>query len=299
MMQRPNTDPKTIQCTNCGHHNNANQKTCIVCAMPLPKIPRATQRPKTTVELTRPTKEREQSYNVSREQPSPRSNKEKRSMATPQQTSSKCPDCGHSNRVGDLFCVECGAYITSAEREEKPSDITQEMQELNVSKIQASIERDPREESRGPYAKPRAKSIEEGDIAPGCFQFTNDMHLRFTDIETGRYSEIVPSKDKPMLLGRSHESLPIQPDVDLTPFLTEKHGVSRRHALIRRRDLRLEMQDLNSTNGTGINGYRFRPKETHQIRSGDVITLGRVSIRITFLRKVTSPRLDNVTDKLG
>ena len=166
-------------------------------------------------------------------------------------------------------------------------DNTQELQEINLSKIRADIERKNELEQQRANLVP--KSIEEGDIPIGCFQFTHEMVIRFTDLESGEYTEVAPKIDKPMLVGRNHESLSIQPDIDLTPFLREPHGVSRRHAMIRLRDLRLEMQDLDSRNGTGINGFRFLPKETHQIRNGDVISFGRTKVQVSFLRKESVP----------
>jgi hypothetical protein len=211
------------------------------------------------------------------------------------------------NLIGDLFCLECGAGLTLIPKKESPANITQKMKALNLSEIQAEVEKQKAsvpvpvpvfsESPQLNVAKPELKSIEDDIIHDGCFQFTSDMHLRFTEIETGHYTEATPNKDKPLLVGRSHESLPNQPEVDLTPFLIEQHGISRRHALIRLRDLRLEIQDLNSTNGTGINGFQFQPKETHQIRNGDIVTLGRVSMKVSFLREDDLDK-DNVTEKL-
>jgi len=301
---------KSIPCRNCGHANLATAKVCIVCDSPLTYTSRFQKKQTVPTGLLPPTEEEiaeaqqhiEQKYIEKQKQAE--IDAEQANQTNLQKTSAKCPDCGYMNRVGDYFCMECGGHLSATQkREESPADVTQRMRVLTVSEIQAEVERmrasesSPTPQPQKPVEKETEEFIYESDIPTGCFQFTDAMFLRFTHLDTGRYTEIAPSQNKPLLLGRSHKSLPIQPDIDLTPFLSEQHGVSRRHALIRLRDLRLEMQDLNSTNGTGINGFRFRPKETHEIRNGDTITLGRVRIKILFMSKDTGP-IGKVTDIL-
>ena len=297
------SEPKTgsIRCHNCGHDNLATASVCLVCDSPLTytsRFKKAQQMPTgllpPTEEELQPAQQEEQPAKVTDEVP----------VAPPPKTGVKCPACGYMNRVGDLFCFDCGANIAKASQEGTFADITQQISSLNMDEIQAEIEKqkafvtfasDP---PPAEVAKPTLKSVDDDVVPEGCFQFYSDMHLRLTETESGHYTEVTPDKDKPLLVGRSHKSLPTQPEVDLTPFLMEKHGVSRRHALIRLRDSRLEIQDLDSTNGTGINGFRFGPKETHQIRNGDIITLGRVNIKISFIRPDVLHG-DNVTEKLN
>jgi class 3 adenylate cyclase len=54
--------------------------------------------------------------------------------------------------------------------------------------------------------------------------------------------------------------------------------ISRRHALIRTRDDRFEIDDLDSLNGTWVNGHRIR--ETARLSPGDVIRLGKTVIAV-------------------
>ena len=316
MTEKSEPKSKSIRCINCGHDNLASATFCLVCDAPLTYTSRFNkdyQKPTgllpPTDEMLYQTKREEerliehakQSYQEKLSEKS--QTNEHRATSTTTKTGTKCPDCGYINRVGDMFCIECGANIVSVAQQESPADVTQQINELAASKIEAKdqeqVAADQALLERMPMktGKPELKSLEDNIVPDGCFQFTSDMRLRFMDIETGISTEISPNKDKPLLIGRSHESLPIQPEIDLTPFLMEQHGVSRRHALLRLRDLRLEIQDLNSTNGTGINGFRFQAKETHQIRNGDIMTLGRVSIKVTFVRK-DSPQGKNVTDRL-
>ncbi|MCU0495721.1 MAG: FHA domain-containing protein [Anaerolineae bacterium] len=72
-------------------------------------------------------------------------------------------------------------------------------------------------------------------------------------------------------------------DVDLNPQGAYQSGVSRRHALIRRHSGALYLEDLNSTNGTRINGAQVTPGREYRLRDGDEIEFGRVRVIIRFV----------------
>lgn len=313
-----------IQCQNCGHDNLATAKICLVCDSPLVSTSRFQKSKHIRTGLLPPTKEErldqeQQLINIAKQKYQEKQLlelEEERQQAEQQRNAidsevvsslkmaAKCRDCGYMNRVGDLFCLDCGANLSSKPKKESPTDITQTIKGTNLGDIQAEVEKQKASASLSSIpsqlnvTKPDLKSVEDDVIPDGCFQFTHEMRLQLTEVDSGQSIDLTPNKNKPLLVGRNHESLPIQPEVDLTPFLIEQHGISRRHALIRLRDVRLEIQDLNSTNGTGINGFRFQPKETHQIRNGDIVTLGRVSIKVLFLRK-DALQGDNVTEELN
>lgn len=124
------------------------------------------------------------------------------------------------------------------------------------------------------------------DIPVGCFTFMSWMILQLDIDGDGKHIRVTPSEDKTLTIGRNPDSASTQIDVDLTPFLNPEDGVSRLHAAFNLYGTRLELQDRNSTNGTSINGIRFNPNESHPIRSGDVIRLGKFQMTANF-----SPRL--------
>lgn len=92
-----------------------------------------------------------------------------------------------------------------------------------------------------------------------------------------------------LILGRSKSPDGPQPDLDLAPYGGEQGGVSRRHAQIIFDGESLFLEDLGSTNGTRLNGYRLQAGEQYRLRDGDELLLG--SLRI-LLRFVTSPKSD-------
>jgi len=63
---------------------------------------------------------------------------------------------------------------------------------------------------------------------------------------------------------------------DECDIVIESPYVSARHALIKKRGKRFYIEDLNSTNGTFVNGKRVR---IARIKNGDVITLGDVDLK--------------------
>jgi pSer/pThr/pTyr-binding forkhead associated (FHA) protein len=81
-------------------------------------------------------------------------------------------------------------------------------------------------------------------------------------------------------LGRVAEGQPVMPDIDLTPYQAYAQGVSRLHAVIRRGVEDVFVINLDSANGTFVNGRRLEPHEERAISHGDVVALGGLKIQI-------------------
>lgn len=84
-----------------------------------------------------------------------------------------------------------------------------------------------------------------------------------------------------LILGRATEDNTFR-IVDLTPYdYNNKAGISRLHArVVQAEDGNILIQDLDSSNGTTINGQRLMPRERHEIKDGDTICLGKLSIHV-------------------
>jgi pSer/pThr/pTyr-binding forkhead associated (FHA) protein len=72
----------------------------------------------------------------------------------------------------------------------------------------------------------------------------------------------------------------IIPDIDLASFRAHDHGVSRIHAEIRLDVDGVRVVDLESANGTLVNGKRLNPQDPTRIRQGDIIQLGSLSLQL-------------------
>lgn len=88
----------------------------------------------------------------------------------------------------------------------------------------------------------------------------------------------------PVTLGRavSRSSAADSDFVDLTPYNAHQHGVSRTHCLLRRRDKRLVVADLGSTNGTYLNGELLLPHRDYVLADGDHLVLGSLHLIVFF-----------------
>lgn len=85
-----------------------------------------------------------------------------------------------------------------------------------------------------------------------------------------------------VILGRSDPQVYFELDVDLVDYLAHQHGVSRRHALLDATHDIPMLTDLQSYNGTFVNGNRLTPERAVGLRSGDEIRLGRLILRVYF-----------------
>lgn len=81
------------------------------------------------------------------------------------------------------------------------------------------------------------------------------------------------------LVGRSSDAG--QPQVDLGGF--SEGGVSRRHAEITRSEGQVYVEDLNSSNGTFLNGVKLQPGLQHPLRPDDEVRFG--SLRFQYKQK--------------
>lgn len=100
----------------------------------------------------------------------------------------------------------------------------------------------------------------------------------------------VSGEDKPIvledvytiILGRPSVEGPGERTFDLTDYGAMTLGVSRRHIQIAYVDGAFTMTDLNSTNGTMLNGRFVAPAHSQRLRPFDQITLGQLRLTVFF-----------------
>jgi hypothetical protein len=91
---------------------------------------------------------------------------------------------------------------------------------------------------------------------------------------------LTPTGD--IVMGRRDPLADNNPDLDLTPYAGYQMGISRRHATLRLRDKHLEICDLDSKNGTRVNGQKVSAHAPQLLKHGDEIRLGTMIIRLYF-----------------
>lgn len=73
--------------------------------------------------------------------------------------------------------------------------------------------------------------------------------------------------------------------LELSHYGGETNGVSRIHAAIHDQDGMVFITDLNSTNGTRINGLPLVPNQAYRLRETDEIQLGNLTLILTQLAR--------------
>ncbi len=211
----------------------------------------------------------------------------------------KCPQCGTENLDGALFCDECGASLT----------------EVTGAQPEAGVEVPPAEPAPTEVAPEAAPAevvppVVEAIKCPTCGH-ENPPDARFCEncgatltapagaptptpveappvavpvaalviAETGTELPLDFSKGE-VLIGRADPVSRVFPDVDLTPHGGYDAGVSRKHCRIIKQGDQFFVEDLQSTNGTKLNGSFIPPNQPQQIKDGDVLELG--AFKVTF-----------------
>jgi len=84
---------------------------------------------------------------------------------------------------------------------------------------------------------------------------------------------------KRMTIGRKNQSGPAyKPDIEIE---TADRYMSKKHALIiRKENKEFVISDLNSTNGTWLNGQKLNPNDEEYLEDGDEIKIGRTHFKI-------------------
>lgn len=161
-----------------------------------------------------------------------------------------CPSCKHQQFVGTLYCSECGSRL------------------VHVSPMPATgpVEGQTYEATSGAPTFPEGPELRTGAL----------LGLR-----------VVGTDAVLSLLGRDNYTLGIAiqgqaviPDVDLGPFDAYNRGVSRIHAEMQLKSDGIYIIDLDSANGTTVNGTLLETITPNLIRHGDLIQLGDLGLQL-------------------
>ena len=86
--------------------------------------------------------------------------------------------------------------------------------------------------------------------------------------------------DNQLMVGRTDPTQTVFNGLDLTPFGGGELGVSRKHAVIRWQGPQLFIYDMDSGNGTVLNGTRLQPNIGYRLADGDSLYIGHLPIKI-------------------
>jgi len=168
-----------------------------------------------------------------------------------------CLSCQQRNRADALICEFCGKPLKSvSEAQPSTKDVTGDTKSF-AEDFKEKIEWVNRE------------APAEG-IAIYLLGLTHPIEVCLEDeFVIGRITEATEEKV-----------------VDLTFYNAFNLGVSRRHLMVRRAGDGYEVTDLNSTNGTWVDGQRLVLQQPLTIKSGSQIRLGNMRIFVAFRQQI-------------
>jgi pSer/pThr/pTyr-binding forkhead associated (FHA) protein len=108
-------------------------------------------------------------------------------------------------------------------------------------------------------------------------------------------AEFAASVRNPVLLGRADPTTGSRPDVDFTSVGGQDLGVSRHHAIVIPTDEGPCVIDLDTANGTAINGQRLVSGQRYRLRTGDRLELGKLALIVSDMGIVPRGRTAHST----
>lgn len=105
------------------------------------------------------------------------------------------------------------------------------------------------------------------------------LELRVIGMERASIN-VAPPAQEGYIIGRSDDSSDYIPDIDLSQYGARQHGVSRRHAALIYYRKVVNVIDLESINGTYLNGKKLIPNTPYPLNSGDSLKLGTFGLLI-------------------
>ena len=127
----------------------------------------------------------------------------------------------------------------------------------------------------------QTKSAEPATTDSKVFDESMELHLHFED----HAEPAILTLNEEIIAGRSDDRGIFVAGLDLTPYGAYQNGVSRKHALLRRNDNRLEVMDMGSRNGVFVNEVKLQSEEPYTLTNGDVLRLSKMMIRVEFAKK--------------
>jgi len=153
-----------------------------------------------------------------------------------------CPHCGTENLEGVIYCDKCGIALIPVPLATRRLEEGEEHRDTDTLGVDNVV----------------ILQIDNEDMP---------LHVQMrTEVIFGRVTE------------QSDQTTYI----NLTPYGAEEAGVSRRHARLLRDNKAIFLMDLNSTNGTRLNGESLAASVEKRLRDGDEITLGRLKVYVYF-----------------
>lgn len=164
-----------------------------------------------------------------------------------------CPVCKYKNESNAVFCKHCGALLGNQPWDSAATTVNTDAMEKGAVKLPDSFIDEA--------------LIPQGGIAVYVAGAPNLIYLSF---------------DENLVFGRKSENKFDETLLDLTALGGYQMGLSRQHAMIRRKETGFELVDLSSTNGSWLNDEKLVPYQPYPLKSGAQLRFGRMKLVIFY-----------------
>lgn len=266
-------------CTQCGVDNPASARFCDQCGTPLVQVtnapassaaaPVAAPAPAVSVPVSVPA------------------------VAPISAGPNSCPQCGSAVIPGEAFCDNCGAPLSVVPSQPaalpqppyspglapQPSYPPPQAAQPAVAPPTPASYSQPAAPAYTPPPQPAYTPPAYTPPPPPAVPARSTLApARLVAVSTG--AAIGLPAVAQVIIGRADPVSQFRPDLDLTAFGALEQGVGRRHARLFVQDGQIQIEDMESTNGTLVNGQRLTARRPQPLRDGDQIQLGRLALRI-------------------
>lgn len=195
----------------------------------------------------------------------------------------KCPVCQVMHVPNTIFCKNCGICLLKND--------TPRTDDLEVTEDQFRTSKMPTlnkgadelvDTSLGDKNPDRADGTPKKPEPTLKIESTPMQVTIRLKIGTNNREVEIPLR-KGIHIGRIDPNAEIFPEIDLTNDIAPAKDVSRRHARISRKNGKVVVQDLASSNGTFLNGKRLESYHKKPLENGDVLQLGTTQIEVKIL----------------
>jgi hypothetical protein len=245
----------TVFCTNCGARNPLAARFCDQCGTPLVK-------PADT--LTVPAPPAAPAAASAAPAPAP----------VAAGGTFNCPQCGVAAIPGEAFCDNCGAALGIPGASGQPPVAAPPPVAQPAAPAQPAARALPAQPAPPPAAPPPA-------APPSTTPALATLASVRLDVDGTPASLALPASDE-AIVGRADAASNFQPDIDLTPYGALERGVSRRHVRLALRDGQVTAEDLDSINGTMLNGQRLPARQPTPLANGDRLIVGRLTLIVVL-----------------
>jgi len=189
----------------------------------------------------------------------------------------------------DASALQSAPTASLAPTPKPAGDDTAEMNRPQVSMVTGKLPTEPEPVSTSLLRRNKAeaqaairtttatRNVPKGRMAQEVwkviFQAATNTEVRELEIEVKGLS----------VVGRNDPDGDTKADLDLSPFNAGAYGVSRQHVILIPTDEGPCIIDMNSTNGTWINGLYLEPGRRYRLRTNDRVELGSLKLLVRVM----------------